>query len=62
MLIAYTGDNICWQYCPVMLFRFKNKKIISVKYWRSTSEEVKTKEDVIKYLKCYDDPILLLTI
>ncbi|MCS3801165.1 hypothetical protein [Niastella sp. OAS944] len=62
MLIAYIGDNICWQYCPVMLFRFQNKKIISVMYWRSISEEVKTKEEVIKYLKCYDEPFLLLRI
>lgn len=62
MLIAYIGNNICWQYCPVMLFRFQNKKIISVMYWRSISEEVRTKEDVLKYLKCYDEPFLLLTI
>jgi hypothetical protein len=52
MLIAYIGDNVCWQYCPIMLFRFENKKIISVMYWRGTSEEVKTKEDVIKSLRC----------
>lgn len=52
MLIAYIGDNICWQYCPVMLFRFENKKIKSVMYWRSTSEKVKTKEDVLKSLRC----------
>ncbi|HEX7903653.1 MAG TPA: hypothetical protein VF487_07225, partial [Chitinophagaceae bacterium] len=52
MLIAYIGDNACWQYCPVMLFRFENKKIISVMYWGSSSEEVKTKEDVLNSLRC----------
>lgn len=62
MLIAYIGDNICWQYCPVMLFRFENKKIVSVKYWRSTSEEVKTKEDVLKSLRCLEPSFLIPSI
>lgn len=62
MLIAYIGDNICWQYCPVMLFRFENKKIVSVMYWRGSSEEVKTKEDVLKSLRCLEPSFLIPSI
>jgi hypothetical protein len=59
MLIAYIGDSNCWQYYPVILFRFENKKIISVMYWRGSSEEVKTKEEVLKSLRSLEPSFLI---
>jgi hypothetical protein len=50
MLMAYNHGGMASN-SPVLLFRFENEKIVSVMYWLTFNERVKTKRDVIKTLK-----------
>ena len=60
MLMAYKQGG--WgTMCRALLFRFDNEKIISVMYWVSTCQEIKTKEEVLKSLKPLE-PMFILTI
>ena len=54
MLLAYNAGGGFFSNTTAMLFRFDNKKIISVNYWYCKNDEAKTKEDVIKGLRCLE--------
>ena len=54
MLLAYNQGGGFFSNTAVMLFRFENKKIKSVKYWYCRNHEAKTKADVIRSLQCLE--------
>lgn len=51
MLISYKHGGLAFN-CPMLLFKFENEKILSVWYWVGFNEEIKTKEDILKYYNC----------
>ena len=54
MLLAYNHGGGVISNTAVMLFRFENKKIRSVKYWYCRNHEARTKVDVIRSLRCLE--------
>ena len=51
LLIAYNHGGGFASNCPVLLFRFENKQVISVMYWSTFNEKMRGKRDVIKTLR-----------